>query len=219
MVPYFSASVAYFEPATAWKFLWRSRSAGRPLPAAGVPAFRRPPSSSTSTKEAKAGGHHTSLKAMRLLNCRCATSLGGSWWQPRRQVDHEPPPVPRPSPWRDATAMPGPSWFPAAIPSTFPRFSLLDSEPAIAVRSQWFQSLKLWPVYPWPGAASGRSLRPPAKRICRLTVSQSPVSFAARARSRIDSILSTAVPGYSASTGPTPPSAPTLSEVIPIFCA
>lgn len=87
--------------------------------------------------------------------------------------------------------------------STWPLLSKFATSSAIAVKSQWLKSLKLCPVYPWPGRAVGKSLSPPAQRRYLRTTSQSPFNcseFNERTLSRIASMRRTAVPGYSRST-------------------
>mmetsp|Transcript_18232 Transcript_18232/g.55689 ORF Transcript_18232/g.55689 Transcript_18232/m.55689 type:complete len:203 (-) Transcript_18232:130-738(-) len=143
-----SQALAYLEPMTARKFIMRSRRGGRaPV---GAPEARSSPPSSTSMNFVKPSGssaavpgHQTSLNAMRLRNCTCATSCGGSLLAPMRQVLQEPP---GPTSSRLAMRMPSPSGFRKAMPSTRPSFSLSASCTSIVVRSQWFQSLKACPV-------------------------------------------------------------------------
>eukprot|EP00982_Pelagococcus_subviridis_P003944 28998-Pelagococcus_subviridis.AAC.4 len=65
-------------------------------------------------------------------NCRCATSSGGSLRPPCAHVHHDPP---GPRSGSDATLMPGPSRFPNAMPDTWPRFSLSETESDIVVAS------------------------------------------------------------------------------------
>jgi hypothetical protein len=57
----------------------------------GYPSANFTPASSTRTKVLKVGGAQTSLKAIRDLNCRWATSCGGSLLAPIIQVDQLPP--------------------------------------------------------------------------------------------------------------------------------
>mmetsp|Transcript_4481 Transcript_4481/g.11429 ORF Transcript_4481/g.11429 Transcript_4481/m.11429 type:complete len:277 (+) Transcript_4481:193-1023(+) len=198
--PILVAAVAYLEPLTSPKLVRRSDSRGSdPV---GVPLASCRPSSSTSTKEVNSGGHHTNFHAIRERNCTCATSRGGSRWQPLVQVDHDPP---SPSSGSDAISIPGPSRFPTAMPATrsVPSFRLWLTSPSIHVASQWLESLKAWPVYPIPGRAWGRSLRPAAHSNFRLTSVQSPLRSSADsdpARSRAALIRPTAVPGYAGST-------------------
>ena len=73
---------------------------------------------------------------MRDRNWTCATSCGGSRWQPFVQVDQLPP---SPSSGSDAFSMPAPSRLPTAMPAILPlpsEFWLWATSPSIVVASQ-----------------------------------------------------------------------------------